>query len=93
MSGADRFFLSVCYRSPSQTSDEFDVFSRKWEETAININNCSPTVTIFLGDFNVKNSDWWNGDITDPRGREIQNLATQHGLQQIIDGPTRILAD
>ena len=89
--GANRFFLCVCYRSPSQTSDEFDVFSRKWEETIININNLSPTAAIFLGDFNVKNSDWWSGDITDPEGREIQNLATQHGLRQIIDGPTHLL--
>ena len=89
--GVNRFFLCVCYRSPSQTSDEFDVFSRKWEETIININNFSPTTAIFLGDFNVKNSDWWNGDITDPEGREIHNLATQHGLQQLIDGPTHLL--
>ncbi len=57
--GANRFFLCVCYRSPSQTSDEFEVFSRKWEETIINIDNFSPTAAIFLGDFNVKNSDWW----------------------------------
>eukprot|EP00111_Clytia_hemisphaerica_P014412 TCONS_00042437-protein len=66
--GGNRFFLSLRYRSPSQTSDEFEVFSRKWEETIININNFSPTATIFLGDFNVKNSDWWGGDVTDPGG-------------------------
>ena len=56
--GANRFFLCVCFRSPSQNSDEFDVFSHKWEETIININNLSPTIAIFLGDLNVKNSDW-----------------------------------
>ena len=76
----NRFFLCVCYRSPSQDSNEFDTFSQKWEETVININNCSPTAAIFIGDFNVKNSAWWDADITDPEGREIQNLATQHGL-------------
>ena len=80
-SGANRLFLCVCYRSPSQTSDEFEHdlrFSRKWEETIININHFSPTATIFLGDLNVKNSDWWGGHVTDPGGREIQELATQH---------------
>ena len=88
--GSGRFFLCVCYRSPSQTPGEFDDFSSKWEETIINVNNCSPNSAIFLGDFNVKNSDWWNGDTTDAGGREIQNLATQHGLDQLIDGPTHI---
>jgi len=85
--GANRFFLCLCYRSPSQNSDEFADFSRKWEET----NDCSPTAAIFLGDFNIRNSDWWDGDTTDPHGREIHNLATQHGLHQLIDGPTHIL--
>ena len=51
-------------------------------------NNLSPTAAIFL---NVKNSDWWGGDITDPGGREIHILATQHGLRQIIDGPIHLL--
>ena len=91
--GANRIFLCICYRSPSQTSDEFELFSRKWEETIINIYNCSPSAAVFLGDFNVKNSDWWNGDNTDPEGMKIQNIAIQHGLQQLIDGPTHILPD
>ena len=86
-----KFFLCVCYRSPSQTSDEFEDFINKWEETIINVNNCSPNSVIFLGDFNVKNSDWWSGDTTDAGGREIQNLATQHGLNQLIGEPTHIL--
>ena len=86
-----RFFLCVCYRSPSQTSAEFDDFTSKWEETIVNVNNCSPISAIFLGDFNVKNSDWWDGDTTDAGGREIQNVATQHGFEQLIDGPTHIL--
>ena len=83
----------LCYRSPSQTSVEFNDFSNKWEETIVNINNLSPTGSIFLGDFNVKNSDWWAGDTTDANGSEIKNIASQHGLQQLIDKPTHILPD
>ena len=89
-SGPNRCIICLCYRSPSQSSEEFDQFCRKWEETVRNINSCNPTSTLFLGDFNVKNSDWWNGDTTDVGGREIQSLAAQHGLQQLIDEPTHI---
>ena len=92
-SGANLLFLCLCYRSPSQDADQFDIFQQKWEETIININNCSPTVSIFLGDFNARNSDWWTGDITNSQGKEIGDLASQHGLSQIIDKPTHILSN
>ena len=57
-----RFFLTVLYRSPSQSNHQFYLFRRQWEETIININDCSPTIAIYIGDFNAKNSEWWNGD-------------------------------
>ena len=56
--GKKRLFLTLIYRSPSQSAEQFSQFKQKWEETIININNCSPTVSIFVGDFNARNSDW-----------------------------------
>ena len=50
-------------------------------------------VSVYVGDFNARNSDWWSGDTSNLQGTEINNLATQHGLHQIIDKPTHILSN
>jgi len=89
--GVNRFFVCLIYRSPSQNSDQFNLFKQKWEETIININNCSPTVLAVFGDFNARNSDWWASDTTNAQGREIADIAAQYGLYQLIDEPTHIL--
>ena len=88
ISGSKKLILCLLYRSPSQNSDEFEVFKDKLEETFNNVNNESPTISIFIGDFNVRNSDWWSGDITNPQGEDIGDLASRFDLHQIIDGPT-----
>ena len=67
------------------------MFRQRWEETIIYINDCSPTITIYIGDFNVRNSDWWNVDSTNLQGTELAELAAQYSLNQIIDDPTHIL--
>ena len=89
--GSKRFFLTVLYRSPSQSNEQFSLFRQRWEETIININDCSPTIAIYIGDFNARNSEWWNGDSTNLQGTELAELAAQYSLNQIIDGPTHIL--
>ncbi|MEO0684333.1 MAG: reverse transcriptase family protein, partial [Cyanobacteria bacterium J06649_11] len=91
-SGSNCCFLSLLsYCSPSQSSDQFDIFKHNWEETVININHCSPTVYILIVDFNARDSDWWTDDATDNVGRDIGDLATQHNLSQVIDKPTHFL--
>ena len=91
--GSDRFLFCLCYRSPSQDVDQFNVFQYRWEESIKAINDCSPTTSIFLGDFNARNSDWWAGDITNSQGRDLADLAAQYNLHQIIDEPTHLLPD
>ena len=91
--GSKRSFITLLYRSPSQDGENFMLFKRQWEDTIININNCSPAVSVYVGDFNARNSDWWSGDTSNLQGTEINNLATQHGLHQIIDKPTHILSN
>lgn len=86
-----KVFLCHCYRSPSQDSEHFEFFKQKWEESILNINRFSPTVSVFLGDFNARNSDWWKDDTTNPQGIDLADLANQHNLSQIIDEPTHIL--
>ena len=81
--GSKRFFLTVLYRSPSQSIEQFSLFRQRWEETIININDCSPTIAIYIGDFNARNSEWWNGDSTNLQGTELAELAAQYSLNQL----------
>lgn len=89
--GTKNLFLCHIYRSPSQNLDLFTDFKQKWEETIKNINDLSPTMSLFLGDFNARNSDWWTGDFTNTQGKDIGDLAAQYNLHQLIDRPTHIL--
>ena len=89
--GSKRFFLTVLYRSRSQSNEQFSLFRQRWEETIININDCSPTIAIYIRDFNARNSEWCNGDSTNLQGTELTELAAQYNLNQITDGPTHIL--
>ena len=41
---------------------------------------------MYIGDFNARNSEWWNGDST-----ELAELVAQYNLNQVTDGPTHIL--
>ena len=45
--------------------------------------------TCLVGDFNAKNSVWWNGQTTDEAGAKLADLMADFGLFQIVDGPTR----
>ena len=82
------FFLTVLYR---QSNEQFSLFRQRWEETIININDCSPTIAIYIGDFNAGNSEWWIGDSTNLQGTELAELTAQYSLNQVINGSTHIL--
>ena len=52
--GNKKCFITVIYRSPSQSHEEFGRFKTGWENTILNINNDNPYITLFLGDFNAR---------------------------------------
>ena len=89
--GSKCFFLTVLYRSSSQSIEQFSLSKQRWEETTININYCSSTITVYIGDYNARNSEWWNGYSTNLKGTALAKLAAQYSLNQVIDGPTNIL--
>ena len=89
-SGTKKIILCLLYRTPSQNADEFALFKQKWEETIININNIHPAGSILIGDFNGRNSEWWTGDASNSQGEDIGDIASQHGLHQLIDEPTHL---
>ena len=70
--------------------EQFSLFKQRWEETIININDCSPTIAVYIGDFDARNSEWWNGDSTNLEGTDLVELAAQYILNQVIDGSTHI---
>ena len=66
--GSKKCFVTLLYRSPSQTIDDFCVFKKHMEDTIININNKSPYISIFIGDFNARNFSWWVRDVNNSVG-------------------------
>ena len=56
---------------------------------ALSTNN--PFLTVMIGDFNAKSSNWCLNDITTFEGSQIEFLASQFAMSQVINEPTHIL--
>ena len=84
-------YIAVTYRSPSQTASEFANFLENFEKLLYQIQQFRSSFVVTLGDFNAKSKSWWNEDITSNEGSQIDSLATNYGLQQLISDPTHIL--
>ena len=83
-----KYFITCLYRSPSQTEEEFEVFSQGIETTCSNIAQESPISSLFLGDFNAKCISWWPGGINNSCGLLLNDLLTTNGYSQLIKEPT-----
>ena len=79
------------YRTPNQSQDEFETFTKNLELILDNIFETNPFLVIALGDFNTKLSQWYENDKTTTEGSKIANITTRYGLKQIINQPTHIL--
>ena len=84
------YFISL-YRSPSQTSDNFDSFldNIKLNLDAMTDNN--PFLAVAIGDFNVRSSSWCINNKSNHEGTKIDFLATEYDLKQVINEPTHLL--
>ena len=78
------------YRSPSQSADEFDNSLNKLNLTMESIIQKNPFLTVVIGDFNAKSSEWWIDDKTTQEGIKIENLLSQFSLSQVINERTHI---
>ena len=47
-------------------------------------------VTCLVGDFNAKSTQWWKHQKSNDAGNELSKLSIDHGLSQLVEGPTRI---
>ena len=59
--------LSTLYRSPSQSTDEFDNFFSKFEDNLFSIISKKPFLTCILGDVNAKSFIWCVNDKSSPK--------------------------
>ena len=89
--GNKKCFITVIYRSPTQSLEDFEKFKNGWENTILNINNSNPYLTIFIGDFNARNTFWCDSDIINTEGLDLSELSSHHNLHQLINTPTHIL--
>ena len=58
-------FISL-YRSPSQSSDEFENFVYNLDLTLEALTQKNPFLTVIIGDFNTKFNKWCSTDKTTP---------------------------
>ena len=82
--------IRTAYRSPSQNSDEFESFLSNFEFLLQDISNRNPYLTLLLGGYNARNTEWWHHDITTTEGIQLEITTTLYGLQQLTDEPTHI---
>ena len=46
---------------------------------------------LVTGDFNARSSRWWQNDITNSTGQEIDSLTLSAGYKQMIDRPIHVI--
>ena len=82
-----RSFL-VGKKFSSLSSPEFELFVNNSEALYENIKKDNPFAVLFAGDFNGHSQLWWNDGDTNTEGKEIEQLTSQMGLNQLLEEPT-----
>ena len=65
------------YRSPSQTLDDFETFSKSFKLNLENIVHRNPFPVVVIGDFNAKSSVWHGQDKSTFEGNVTDNIRSQ----------------
>ena len=79
------------FKSPNQSSVEFESFLSRFEDMLNSVLFSKSQFTVILGDLNSKSLAWWSNDITNLNGTLIDSLTTTHSFKQLISDPTHIL--
>ena len=82
--------VSVIYRSPSQNTNQFELFLSNLENFLSDINKRKPSSSVVTGDFNARSSSWWCNDINTIEGSHLYSLTSSNGFSQLINEPTHI---
>ena len=73
-------YIAVTYRSPSQSSNEFEEFLVNFDKLLNHVNMPKSSFTVVLGDFNARSRSWWSNDIKSYEGSHIDSLTTTYGF-------------
>ena len=79
------------YRPPSQSQDDFAIFSDNSEITLDLVSKKNPFLHVVLGDFNAKLGQRYDKDSSTYEEISVENIMLQFGLHQIINEPKYIL--
>ena len=85
-----QYNITLIYRSPSQSSEEFDTFLSNFKFLLDYIANRNPFVSISIGDFNPRSNNWCSSDKTTYEGKGLESLTSQCGFKQEVSDPTHI---
>ena len=70
----------VClYRSPSQTSDDFEKCTDNFELTPATLAESNSDLVVVLGDLNIKSKNWYINDKTNAEGAKIEFVTSHLG--------------
>ena len=83
-------FITCVYRSPSQTQDEMDIFLSNYDKICSSIALEMPFISLVVGDFNAKSTNWWPGGTNNFCGLELFSLNNLLGYTQLINEPTNL---
>ena len=84
-------YVVSMYRSPSQTSDDFNSFTTNLKKLVIYISSINPHFKLMIGNFNVKSSNWSSNDTTTAKGAQLDHLTSLYGMKQVITEPAHFL--
>ena len=79
------------YKSPSQSQDEFEIFSEDLERNLDDLLQKNPFLVVVIGDFNVKSNNWYCHDKSSLEGDKVDHITKQYRLHRVIREPTHIL--
>ena len=89
----EKYCFVVLYRSPGQTSAEFEDFTNNFELMLSKMSAENPYSVVMTGDFNCRSSQWWENDIDNEEGKIFEPLTSDLGMHQLISEPTHIMGD
>ena len=83
--------ITLIYRSPSQSSEEFQTFLTNFKLLLDNIANQNPFANINIGDFNARSKNWRSSDKATYEGKKLESLTSKSGFKQVTSDLTHIL--
>ena len=79
------------YRSPSQSSNEFETFLANLEKLISDISSSHSDFVVLICGFNAKSRDWSN-HVTTTEGAQLNSLLISFNMKQLITEPTYIVS-